>query len=68
MESLYQSLRTALAQPDEQQHIPQLVFFLSLKFSVPSDSLSVSSIFYSLAAEAWGDRGHVAFQVTFKSN
>jgi len=42
--------------------------FISVKFSVPSDSLCVSSIFYSLAAEAWGDKDHVAFQATFNSN
>lgn len=39
----------------------------SVKFSAPSDSLCVWSIFYSLAAEAWGDKGHVAFQVALKS-
>lgn len=65
---VYQSLRTALAQTDKQQHILQLFFFSllnSLSLQIP---WGFFPSFIHQLLKPGEMRGHVAFQVAFRSS
>lgn len=66
MERLYQSLRIALAQVDKQQIFFSSFFslFNFLSFQIPP----VFPLFIHQVLKSGKDRGHIAFQVAFKSN